>query len=30
MIFFLNLYDNAYVNAWMHGWNLFLFIFLLF
>ena len=27
MIFFLNLYDDAYMNAWMHGWNLLFFIF---
>jgi len=28
MIFFLNLYDDAYMDAWMHGWNLLFFIFL--
>jgi len=22
MIFFLNLYDDAYMDAWMHEWNL--------
>jgi len=30
MIFFLNLYDDAYMDASMHGWNLIFFIFLYF
>jgi len=30
MIFFLNLYDDAYMDAWMHGWNFFFVIFLYF
>jgi len=25
--FFLNLYDDAYMDVWMHGWNLLFFIF---
>jgi len=30
MIFFFNLYDDAYMDAWMHGWNLLSFIFFFF
>jgi len=30
MIFFLNLDDDACMDAWMHGWNLLFFIFLYF